>query len=124
MKIEFRKIPFEAKDFSFTSNSVIFEGNFGKISSTLAKFNAKMSGTIKSSCYKCGDEIDLNIDETIDFIVSDGIYSDDRHEETVIEVEDNIIDFDQLIDSEITSINSDYHVCSNCDIDNLFEKEL
>ena len=102
MKIEFRKIPFEAKDFSFTSNSVIFEGNFGKISPTLAKFDAKMSGTIPSSCYKCGENMDLEINETIDFIVSDGIYSDDKHEETVIEVDNNIIDFDQLIDSEIT----------------------
>ncbi|MBT3279917.1 MAG: hypothetical protein HOF69_03455 [Campylobacteraceae bacterium] len=124
MKIEFRKIPFEAKDFSFTSNSVIFEGNFGKISPTLAKFDAKMSGTIPSSCYKCGENMDLEINETIDFIVSDGIYSDDKHEETVIEVDNNIIDFDQLIDSEITSINSDYHVCSNCNSNDLFEKEL
>jgi hypothetical protein len=124
MKVEFRKIPFEPKDFSFSSDSVIFEGNFGKISSTLAKFDAKMSGTITSSCYKCGEEMDLDIDETIDFIVCDGIYSDDRHEETVIEVDDNIIDFEQLINSEIISINSDYHVCKNCNSDELFEKEL
>jgi len=124
MKINFRKIPFEPKDFSFSSNSVIFEGNFGKISPTLAKFNAKMHGTISSSCYKCGDEMDLEIDETIDFIVSDGIYSDDNHEEIIIEVDNNIIDFEQLIDSEITSINSEYHICKNCDSDELFEKEL
>ena len=124
MKIEFRKIPFEAKDFSFTSNSVIFEGKFGRMTPTLAKFDAKMCGTIKSSCYKCGDEINLNINEAIDFIVSDGIYEDDKHEETVIEVDNNIIDFDQLIDSEIVSINSDYHVCKNCDNNELFEKEL
>jgi hypothetical protein len=124
MKIEFRKIPFEAKKFSFTSNSVIFEGNFGRITSSLVKFNAKMSGKIPSSCYKCGQDINLDIDESIDYIVSDGIYSDDKYEETVIEVDDNIIDFNQLIDSEIISINSDYHICKNCNIDELFEQEL
>jgi hypothetical protein len=124
MKIEFRKIPFEAKKFSFTSNSVLFEGNFGKITSTLAKFDAKMSGNITLSCYKCGEDMNLNICEDINFIVSDGIYLDDKYEETVIEVDNNIIDFNELIDSEITSINSDYHKCDNCQDDKIFEKEL
>ncbi len=125
MKVEFRKIPFEPKDFSFSSDSVDFEGTFCKITSTLAKFNAKLSGTTIVSCCKCGNDMDLKLSETIDFIVSDGIYSDDKHEETVVEVDNNIIDFEELINSEISSINADFHTCDNCkDSDEIFDKEL
>jgi len=125
MKVEFRKIPFEPKAFSFSSDSVDFEGTFCKISSTLAKFNAKLSGTTIVSCYKCGDDMNLKLSETIDFIVSDGIYSDDKHEETVVEVDNNIIDFEELINSEISSINTDFHICDKCkNNDEIFDKEL
>lgn len=124
MKVEFRKVPFEPKEFSFSLDSVIFEGQFGRISPTLAKFDANISGKFLTSCYKCGKDTDVYIDERADFIVSDGIYSDDKHEETVIEVDNNIIDFEQIVASELTSIGNDYHMCENCDSDDLFEKEF
>lgn len=124
MKIEFRKVPFEPKDFSFSLDSVIFEGQFGRIAPTLAKFEANISGKFQTTCYKCGADTDVYIDEEANFLVSDGIYADDKHEETVIEVDDHIIDFEQIVTSELTSIGTEYHICKACDSNELFEKEF
>ena len=123
MKIEFRKVPSEAKDFSFSFNSVIFEGQFAKISPTLAKIDANLRGKLLTSCYKCGSDTEISIDEDLSFLISDGIYSNDMHENIVVEVEDHTIDFEKLVNSELISIDSDYHCCKNCNSDELFEKE-
>lgn len=123
MKIEFRKVPSEPKDFSFSTDSVVFEGQFAKISSTLAKITAKLNGKLHTSCYKCGSETEISINEDLEFLVSDGIYSGENHEDTVVEIDDHIIDFEKLVNSEIISIDSDYYCCENCNSDELFEKE-
>jgi hypothetical protein len=43
------------------------------------------------------------------------VYNDEAElENLVIELENDIIDFDEIIESEISSIRSDYHICSVC----------
>ena len=125
MKIEFRKVPPTAKEFSTSFASVKLEGTFCKISSLLIKVDAHLTGNTDVNCCRCGDEEIIAIDEKIDFLLSDGIYNDNESEDLVIEVENHTIDFDEIIESELASLGSDYHICQTCSSDNSnFEKEF
>jgi len=125
MKIEFRKIPLNSSSFEIDSNSVKFLGNFSKISSKLAKIEANLGGYCEVDCCKCGKEFSIPLDESIELVVSDGIYSSTEEDEyIVVEVEDHIVDFHQILDSEIESLKSEYHICDSCRADdNLVEIE-
>jgi hypothetical protein len=115
MKIEFRKVPFTPKEFSNILNSVKLEGTFCRMSPTLAKVEATLVGTTTVDCCRCGDEYTINVDENLEFLLSNKVYEDEAElEDLVIEVENDMIDFDEIIESEISSIRSDYHICNVC----------
>ena len=100
MKIEFRKVPQTPKELEVEYNSVKIEGTFCKISQSLVKVDAVLLGNTDIDCGRCG------IAE-------------------VIEVENNLIDFDEIIESELNSIKSDYHICKDClQLGDNFEKEF
>jgi hypothetical protein len=116
MKIEFKKVQTIEKEFSIRLNSVEFSGTFCRISQNLIKLQSKIAGKLLVDCCKCGDEHYIDLDENQDFVLSDGEFSslNEREGEIIIEVENHIIDFDAILLSELESIKSDYHVCSNC----------
>jgi hypothetical protein len=123
MKIEFRKVPSTKKEINVSFDSVKLEGTFCKISQRLVEIKSTLSGNVTFDCYKCGVRFEKYIDEELDFLISDGIYSGDS-EDLIIEVEDHIIDFDEIIESELSSIKSDYHPCEECSKnDDLINKE-
>lgn len=127
MKIEFKKIPLQASEFEINSNSVNFLGTFSKISSKLAKINSELSGTFDVDCCKCGETFKIPVEEKIDFLLSDGIYSSentDNEEFVIIEVDDHVVDLNEILHSELESLKSEYHVCETCKKnDNLVEIE-
>lgn len=124
MKIEFRKVPFNEKDIKVKFNSVEFEGTFCKMSSTLVKIDATLSGISQISCDRCGKEEDISINEKLDFLISDGIYTK-QTDDLVVEIDNSFIDFDEIIQSELSSIQSDYHICDECEQNNkTIEQEL
>ena len=115
MKIEFRKVPLQKSKFEFEQNSVKFLGTFSKMSSKIVKLDANISGKCQVDCCKCGKDFSKHIDEKLECLLSDGICSSDNDEELVIiEVEDHIIDFSNILNSELESFKSDYHLCSDC----------
>tara|TARA_B110000046_G_C12751065_1_gene296737 strand:+ start:80 stop:463 length:384 start_codon:yes stop_codon:yes gene_type:complete len=116
MKIEFRKIPLQETEFEIISNSVKFLGTFSKISSKLAKIKSRVTGNYDVDCCKCAVTFSQAIDNQINFLASDGIYSSEQEEEelVIIEVEEHIMDFDEILHSEIESLKSEYHVCDAC----------
>jgi uncharacterized metal-binding protein YceD (DUF177 family) len=115
MQIEFRKVPFTAKEFNVELNSVKLEGTFCKMSPTLAKVQATLVGPISVDCCRCGVEYTIELNEELDFLLSNRVYEDESElENLVIEIENDIIDFDEIIESEISSIRSDYHICTLC----------
>jgi uncharacterized metal-binding protein YceD (DUF177 family) len=117
MKIEFRKVPLHETEFSVSLDSVKFTGTFSKISSQLAKVEGRITGETTVDCCKCGTEFTVILDEKGRFLISDGIYSSDKDEQEdviVVEVEDHIIDFDELLHSEIESYKSEYYICDSC----------
>jgi len=126
MKIEFRKIPLQESEFEISSNSVKFLGTFSKISSKLARINSKLVGKCDVDCCKCGITFEVPLDLDIEFLISDGIYSSDNEDEdlVIIEVEEHILDFNEILHSELESLRSEYHVCDICKKnDNLVEIE-
>jgi len=116
VKIEFRKIPLDESEFEISSNSVKFLGTFSKISSKLAKINSKLVGKCDVDCCKCGTTFTIPINTEVKFVVSDGIYSSEQDEEefVIIEVEEHLLDFDEILHSEIESLKSEYHICDTC----------
>jgi uncharacterized metal-binding protein YceD (DUF177 family) len=124
MKIEFRKLPNKPKDFKTSFDSVEFSGTFCKISSALAKFETKLSGKIELQCCRCGDAIELDIDEEFNFLVSDRVYKNDESKDLIIELDNEIIDFDEIVKGEVASFQSEYTFCDACkDNESDFEKE-
>jgi len=116
MKIEFRKIPLQDSEFEISSNSVKFLGTFSKISSKLARIDSKIKGNCDVDCCKCGITFDVPLDLEMKFLLSDGIYSSEQDdgEFVIIEIEDHILDFNEVLHSELESLRSEYHVCDNC----------
>jgi hypothetical protein len=125
MKIEFKKIPQEKKEFNTSLNSVKIEGTFCRISSSLVKIEASLIGNIEIDCSRCGALDTLVVNEELKLLLSDGIYKGDDEEFLVIEIENSLIDFDELIESELNSIRSEYYICKEClQYGDNFEKEF
>ena len=125
MKIEFKKVPQTPKTLEAEFNSVRIEGTFCKMSQSLVKIDAKLIGNTDIDCCRCGTSDNIEVDEKLDFLLSDGIFKNEQSEDLVIEIEDGLIDFDEIIQSELEAIKSDYHICEQCLSDNDdFEKEF
>jgi uncharacterized metal-binding protein YceD (DUF177 family) len=115
MKIEFRKVPFTPKEFIAELDSVKLEGTFCKMSPRLTKVEATLVGSTSVDCCRCGVEYTISLNENLEFLLSNEVYNDEAElENLVIEIENDIIDFDEIIESEISSIRSDYHICNVC----------
>ena len=114
MKIHFRKITKTPLDFSIKSNEITFKGYLEYHNAKLVLLHANLKGIVDTQCSRCGEDIKLPVDDTIEFFVSDGISNDNEVEIDVIESFDSTVDLDELLHSEIGLIKSDYHSCKNC----------
>ena len=126
MKIEFRKIPLHSSDFELYYDSVKFSGTFSKISSKLAKIEGSLEGSCEVECYKCAQYFTKDLNDKVNFLVSDGVYSNNSDEEevvVVIEISEHILDFDALLHSEIESFRSEYLSCDTCTDDSYIDIE-
>jgi len=124
MKIEFRKVPQSPKELRVSFDSVEIEGTFCKISPSLVKIDAVLKGNTEIDCCRCGKTDTVALNEEAKFLLSDGIYKNPESDDLVIEIENSLIDFDEIIESELVSIKSDYYLCEDCSDDNDFEKEF
>lgn len=125
MKIEFKKAPQTPKELEVEFNSVKIEGTFCKISQSLVKIDAMLIGNTNIDCCRCGITENIELNEKLDFLLSDRVIKNDQSDDLIIEIEDGFIDFDAIIQSEVEAIKSDYHFCEQCSDDNGdFEKEF
>ena len=63
-----------------------------------------MKGNVDINCSRCGSSEPFFLDEELKLLLSDGIYKGDDEEFLVIEIENSLIDFDEIIQSELNSI--------------------
>jgi uncharacterized metal-binding protein YceD (DUF177 family) len=116
LKIELRKIPFEKREFETSFNGLTLKGVFYKENQNLAKIEAKLTGEIEVECNRCTASFTKTIDEDLKLIVTDRVYNGFDEEYDVIEFNSQIIDFDDIITSEIESHKLDFeNICDNCD---------
>jgi len=123
MRIIFDKIGSTAKPIGVTSDGVSLEGTLQKSGYHQVTLEAVLSGDVELCCDRCGDTYNYKMDSKLRLKLSD-LVSEDKDDLDIIEFLDGKIDILHILQSEITSLKSDYSYCDNCDNDNEdFEKE-
>lgn len=124
MKILLRKVSNTPLDFEVESDKITFKGYLQYDADKLILLKAKLSGQIDLNCDICANEFMFDVDEELEFFISDGIYEkDDELLLDVVESLDSTVDLEELMSSEIELIKSDYHSCKNCDQGSVSEEE-
>lgn len=110
-----RKVTKTPLDFEVKSDEITFKGYLEYHEGKLILLKAKLEGSLEKPCDICAEEFRLEVDEDIEFFISDGLYEDDGSLELdVVESFDGNADIDELLTSEIELIKSDYHSCDSC----------
>jgi uncharacterized metal-binding protein YceD (DUF177 family) len=116
MKVLLRKITTTPLDFEIKSNEITFKGYLEYHAGKLILLKAELNGLLEIQCNQCGEDFKLPVDEEIEFFISDGIYEDDASLELdVVESLDATADLDEILNSELELIKSDYHRCDSCE---------
>jgi len=117
MKVTLRKVGKTPVDFEVKSDEITFKGYLQYDSGKLILLKANLDGKILIECNQCAEEFKLPVNEEIEFFISDGVYEEETNVELdVVESFNSIADLDELLNSEIELIKSDYHSCENCKI--------
>ena len=101
-------------DFKVKSNEITFKGYLEYHLGKLILLKADLTGSVDTQCSKCGEDFNLSLDEKIEFFISDGLYDGDDIDIDVVESFNSLADINELLNSEIELIKSDYHSCENC----------
>lgn len=111
MKIDFKKLTKEPKNFSFEAFGCKLEGKVWKIDFSLYGLEALLSGTVELICDRSGEAFSRELREEFALRISDGIYTprEDDEEFDVIEFFDGFIDMESLLEGELESIRLGYH---------------
>ena len=123
MYMIFDKIGSTAKPFELRFEEVLLEGTLQKSGYHQVTLDAKLEGKVSLCCDRCGEEYDYTLDTNLKLKLSD-LVSEDKDDLDIIEFLDGEIDLSYILQSEIKSIESSYHYCSQCgDSDEEFEIE-
>ncbi|WP_457748818.1 hypothetical protein [Sulfurimonas sp.] len=115
MRIVLRKVTKTPLDFEVISDEITFKGFLEYHNAKLILLKASINGTLQKSCDICAQDFYLEVNENIEFFINDGIFEDDGSVELdVVESLDGNVDIQELLNSEIELIRSDYHSCDNC----------
>ncbi len=124
MKVVLRKVSKTPLDFEVESGKITFKGYLQYDADKLILLKAKLSGQIDLNCDICANEFMFDVDEELEFFISDGIY--EKHDELLLDVVeslDSTVDIEELMNSEIELIKSDYHSCESCNQGIVSEEE-
>ena len=115
MKVILRKVTKTPLDFDIKSDEITFKGYLQYHSGKLILLKADLIGLVDTECNSCGESFKLLLDEKIEFFISDGLYTNTTNIDIdVVESFDSSADLDELLNSELELIKSDYHYCDNC----------
>jgi len=115
LKVILRRVTKTPLDFEVKSDEITFKGYLEYHSGKLILLKATMTGLLPKSCDICAEDFILQVNEEVEFFISDGIFdNNDTVELDVIESFDGSADLDEILNSEIELIKSDYHSCPNC----------
>jgi len=111
--IAFDKVSPSPKPFSLTDEGLTLEGTLHKSMQHRVELEAKLTGTIRLDCDRCGTSYPHALNETISLQLSDQIVQD-KEDLDIIEFLDGMIDLMYILKSETNALVSDYHFCTAC----------
>ncbi|MDB2562587.1 hypothetical protein N9X61_03170 [Sulfurimonas sp.] len=114
MQITLRKVTKTPLDFEVKSDEITFKGYLEYHAGKLILLKADLKGQVETQCNTCGEDFNLEVNEKVEFFISDGLYSGDNIDIDVVESFNSIADLDELLISEIELIKSDYYSCKDC----------
>lgn len=123
MQILFRKIHETRNPFDLTIEGTRCHGEFWRSGKHAVTLQGRIEGRTVMSCDRCGCDYEKPIDETFRIEVVDRPFKVDESLD-VVECLDGIVDFDDIFESEINAIKSEYHLCPDCAKDETFEIEF
>ncbi|MCE3047695.1 hypothetical protein LW138_06370 [Helicobacter sp. faydin-H17] len=114
MKIEFKKISSVPKSFSLQKGDLSFSGEVKRIDAKLFEIQSLLHGKISLICDRSGEEYQEQINENLVLFASNGIWDKQSQNKSddfdVIEFFEGFIDFEYILQSEIDSIQMQYHI--------------
>ncbi len=117
MKITLRKVGRSPLHFEKDRDQIKLKGFLQYDKEKLVVLDAKLSGIVVTDCAVCGEEFELEVDEDLKFYISDGVFIDEKNSMIdVVEAKNGELDIDELLESEIELIKSDYHCCEFCEM--------
>ena len=114
MKIKLIKVGKTPLDFDIKSDEITFKGFLQYHANKLVLLEAKLEGLVDVECSQCAENFKLEVAEEISFFISDGLCKDNNIDLDIVESFDSTADLDELLNSEIELIKSDYLNCENC----------
>lgn len=116
MRIAFGRVVPQPMPVRAESLGVVFEGALFRRSDGFAIAKGGMQGMLEVACDHCGESFLIPIEEPLELVLSDTLYTPPSEEESefVIECLDGQIDLEELLQGELEAIRSDYHQCESC----------
>ena len=114
MKIAFHKVHNLDIPFEVTTDLATCKGVLSMKQKNLAKLEGVLEADLALSCDLCGEDVNIHYNEPLNIQISDGTYSNSNDDLDIIESLDGFINLDEIVDSEINMIKSDYYYCNEC----------
>ncbi|NPA61133.1 MAG: DUF177 domain-containing protein [Epsilonproteobacteria bacterium] len=124
MKIFFDKVSYSKKPFKLRVDNITLQGSLEKKDYHKVELDGELSGELELICYRCGEQFYKPLKSPLTLTLTDRVVeiSDDLD---IIEFLDGVIDLDFILNSEVSSIQNYYNLCSNCKSENReFEQEF
>ncbi len=114
MKIACRHIGNRPIEFKLENEEMTFFGSIVFQKGSLFYLNGHIDGHFSAPCDICAEPFDTILDETIEILVSDGVYEGMDEMLDVVEVLDSVVDMETIFHSEAELIKCDYRRCPDC----------
>jgi hypothetical protein len=124
VKIPFARIGASPRPVTLTEAHLTLEGILQRSDSREVVFEGHFRGEAALVCDRCGQPYTAHVDEALKLQISDGV-ARDKEDLDIIEFFDGSIDLDQILQSEISALEGDYHFCPSCgEADEILDIEL
>ena len=115
MKIAFAKISAAPVPFEISQDRLKLSGNLKRKDSKFIECKGEIKGKIPYICDRCGKEFDLDVSESVNLLLSEGVFNDEKHESLdVMEFFGAEVEVDEILRSEMEAFKSDYFYCEEC----------
>jgi len=113
MNIPFRRITPTPTEFNVNFEGMVLKGEVFFTERNLALLKAELNGELTLTCDICAEDFATMLHEKIELLISNGVYKGFNETYDVVEI-DEVLDFNELIHSEIELVRNDYHSCNDC----------